>query len=129
MFFEQQWNAVLVYSSSEMLNGCVFDWFLLWNVQKTENSPNAQSQSQKRTAQCGPRRPHQTLTHLVHVDVIEVWGVVDGLEETLELTGRSSMDDQDEGDSYGHQRDGFWGVLIPPYVNVGLAWKRKRSEF
>lgn len=42
-------------------------------------------------------------SHLVHVDVVVVRGVVDGFKEPLELTRGSTVDDQDEGDPYRHE--------------------------
>lgn len=42
-------------------------------------------------------------SHLVYMDVVVVRGVVDGFEETLELTRGSAVDDQDEGDPYRHE--------------------------
>ena len=37
--------------------------------------------------------------HLVHVDVVKVVLVVDGLEHALQLPGGAAVDHQDEGDS------------------------------
>lgn len=59
-------------------------------------------------------------SYLVHVDVVVVWGVVDGFEETLELTRGSAVDDQDEGDPY--RRRNIGGVLVPLYVHISFTW-------
>lgn len=55
------------------------------------------------------------------MDVVVVGGVVDGFEETLELTRGSTVDDQDEGDPHRHRRGRIWRVLIPRYVHINLT--------
>lgn len=61
------------------------------------------------------------------MDVVVVWCVVDGLEETLELTRGSAVDDQHEGDPYRHELGSLWGVLFPLYVHISLTWTEQRG--
>lgn len=47
--------------------------------------------------------------------------VVDGFEEALELTRRSTVDNQDEGDSDRDDLGGVRGFLVPLHVHTGLT--------
>lgn len=59
------------------------------------------------------------------MDVVVVRRVVDGFEETPELTRGSAVDDQDEGDPYRHELGSIWRVLVPLYVHISLTWTEK----
>lgn len=63
----------------------------------------------------------QECSHLVHVDVVEVRRVVDGLEEALQLAGRPPVDHQHEGDPHRPQGETLGGVLVPLDVGVGFT--------
>lgn len=81
--------------------------------------------SQKNRTRC----KNSGSSHLVYVDVVVVRGVVDGFEETLELTRGSAVDHQDEGDAYRRRLGSVCGVLVPLYVHVSLTWtETKRTS-
>lgn len=67
-------------------------------------------------------------SHLVHMDVVVVGGVVDGFEETLELTRRATVDDQHKGDPYRHVGSSFRAVLIPLYVHISFTWRETTAD-
>lgn len=68
-------------------------------------------------------------SHLVHVDVVEVVFVVDGLEHALQLPRGTAVDHQDKGDSDRVGWHVLHGVLVPLHVLVGFTWgKPKRTE-
>lgn len=68
--------------------------------------------------------------HLVHVDVVEVVFVVDGLEHALQLPRGAAVDHQDVGDSDWVGQHILHGVLVPLNVFVGFAWgKPKRPQW
>ena len=56
-----------------------------------EGQTHPQRRASTRRSEGGP--------HLVHVDVVKVVLVVDGLEHALQLPGGAAVDHQDEGDS------------------------------
>lgn len=76
-------------------------------------------------AQLGPR---EEVPHLVHVDVVEVVFVVNGLEHTLQLPGGAAMDHQHEGDSDRVCWHVLHWVLIPLDILVGFAWGKDSSD-
>lgn len=65
--------------------------------------------------------------HLVHVDVVEVVLVVDGLEHALQLPGGSAVDHQDEGDPDGVGWHVLHGVFVPLNVLAGFAWGKPET--
>lgn len=65
--------------------------------------------------------------HLVHVDVVEVVFVVNGLEHALQLPRGAAVDHQHEGDSDGVGEHIFHRVLVPLHVLVGFAWGKTRE--
>lgn len=60
--------------------------------------------------------------HLVHVDVVEMVFVVNGLEHALQLPRGPAVDHQDEGDSDWVGQHVLHRILVPLNVLVGFAW-------
>lgn len=60
--------------------------------------------------------------------VVEVWRVVDGFEKALDLAGRSTVDNQDEGDPHRLWRVALGRVLVPLDVGVGFTCKAGRGH-
>lgn len=72
------------------------------------------------------------LPHLVHMDVVEVVPVVDGLEHALQLPGSTAVHHQHEGNAHGVIWKELHRVLVPLHILVGFAWGKaqgKRQQF
>lgn len=75
-----------------------------------------------------PRPRPRPRSHLVHVDVVVVGGVVDGLEEPLELAGGPTVHHQHEGDpNSGGRLCSVCGVLVPLDIHICLPWTQKTN--
>lgn len=65
---------------------------------------------------------------LVHMDVVVVRGVVDGLKEPLELTGGPTVHDQNEGDAHRRRMRGVSRVLVPLDIHISLTWMWEKKH-
>lgn len=61
------------------------------------------------------------------MDVVVVRGVVDGLEEPLELARGPAVHNQNEGDAHRRRMGGVSRVLVPLDIHISLTWMWKKN--